>query len=76
MNQQLKAIDIKSKLKNYSLNEEDKFVFDSIDTILDGMKEAYPYVDRDYILSIFKSTSCNILNTSEVLNDSTNRKSI
>ena len=51
------------KKKLLTINEDDKFIFKSIDNVLDGLCNEFPNLTRDYVLDILVANSMNIART-------------
>ena len=51
------------KRKLLTINEDDKFIFKSIDNVLDGLCNEFPNLTREYVLDMLVSNSMNIART-------------
>ncbi len=51
------------KKKLLTINEDDKFIFKSIDNVLDGLCNEFPNLTREYVLDMLVSNSMNIART-------------
>ena len=51
------------KRKLLTINEDDKFIFKSIDNVLDGLCKEFPNLTRDYVLDTLVANSMNIART-------------
>ena len=62
------------KRKLLTINEDDKFIFKSIDNVLDGLCKEFPNLTREYVLDILVANSMNIARTYLSLSNPENKK--
>ena len=62
------------KRKLLTINEDDKFIFKSIDNVLDGLCNEFPNLTREYVLDMLVSNSMNIARTYLSLSNPENKK--